>query len=302
MYTIKIGSPVHVIAGTDTGINFTPSSHFLFQSLYPYQFLPDRTGYPAFARYRIKTYQTGYGCLSILQHRLEIRHRINIFSRIGLPKFQMKMRTGRSPLVTAQRQQLSLLHRELTGFEVQIACERLMLILIRPDILLNFRCKRNHMSIHRSQSIGMSHKNGLPVSSVKYHYPGNITVGNATDRLTGHSLCLNVQTVMKMVRTEFPEVGTQQQREIKRGTKYIFIYLLSLYTGPHDQRQHQPYHFSYHDCLSVFSLFFSTRRTTRMLASYSKTIGKATISKVNTSEVGVMTAAITSTTTMACFR
>ena len=107
----------------------------------------------------------------------------SIYSPVSVRRrLQVQVRSGRSPFITAQGNDVSLLHRELSGLEFQVAHKRFMRILILTYASLYVFCKGNHMSIYRSQSVGMRHVNDLSVSSVQHCHARHMAVGNAVNR------------------------------------------------------------------------------------------------------------------------
>ena len=89
----------------------------------------------------INTDEVAYRCLAIFQQMFEIRHRVNVFPRFGASQFQVQVRSGRSPFITAQGNDVSLFHRELSGLEFQVAHKRFMRILILAYASLYIFCK-----------------------------------------------------------------------------------------------------------------------------------------------------------------
>ena len=94
-----------------------------------------------FPLYRINTDEAAYRCLAVFQQMLEIRHRVNVFPRFGTSQLQVQVRSGRSPFITAQGNDVSLFHRELSGLEFQVAHKRFMRILILTYASLYVFCK-----------------------------------------------------------------------------------------------------------------------------------------------------------------
>ena len=101
------------------------------------------------------------------------------------------------------------------------------------------------MSVHRSKPVGMGHEQSLPISSVQHHDARHIAFRHTMNRFARHASGLDVQSVMKMIGAQFPEVRAQQKREIERRTEIGFH--LSLRTkGKHRQQCQCHYDLSLH--------------------------------------------------------
>ena len=94
-----------------------------------------------FSQYGINTDEAAYRCLAVFQQMFEIRHRVNVFPRFGASQLQVQVRSGRSPFITAQGNDVSLFHWELSGLEFQVAHKRFMRILILTYASLYVFCK-----------------------------------------------------------------------------------------------------------------------------------------------------------------
>ena len=93
-----------------------------------------------------------------------------------------------------------------------------------------FTNKRSHfgkkllkMSVYCSITIIMSNIECVTISSRRHADTRNIPVGRTIERFSLHTLRLEVESSMEMIAPQLGKISTQEQGEIKGGTKYSFL-------------------------------------------------------------------------------
>ena len=151
------------------------------------------------------------------------------------------MRSERISFIPGQSKHFSLLQRKPLRSESQVHRKGLVLVLISLHHLFHLGHELMKMPVYRSQSIVVGNVHRLTISTGSHRHPADVTVGNATDRLSHHPLCLEVHSSMKMIGSQFPEVPAQEQGKVEGRNKRIFRFFLSrkCHRTPHDGGKNQ---------------------------------------------------------------